>query len=88
MTHRQTLREAQGAVVEVVWGDAISHDDWLRERGIVKKAKPCTTRTVGYVTHVSSTAVAVSCTTNALKRHGGTYVIPLGMIESVKVLKK
>lgn len=88
MTHRQTLLAAKGSVVEVVWGDAISHDEWLRERGVVEKAKPCSTRTVGYVTHVSNTAAALSCTSNALKRYGGTYVIPLGMIESVKVLKK
>lgn len=89
MTPRALLRETpQFSIIEVVWGDAISHDEWLKPRQVMGKAKPCPTRTVGFYVGVDNGAVALSCTRNAIGELGGTYIVPLGMVESVKVLKR
>lgn len=89
MTPRTLLRETpQFSIIEVTWGDAISHDEWLKPRHVMGKAKPCVTRTVGFYVGMDNGTVALSCTHNARNDMGGTYVIPLGMVESVSVLRR
>lgn len=84
MTNSNLMKNV-GSIVQVVWGDACSVEEWvpIEEVGV----EPLMTTSVGVLVGVGDTALALSGTLNASGHTCGTIVIPLGMINMFEILK-
>lgn len=83
--HRLLKAFDQHSIVEILWEDAKSIDDWTQIGDIDGEVVP--TKTVGYLLKVTTRAVSLAPTVNGEGDAGSTYVIPLGMVTGLKLLR-
>lgn len=83
---RATPRRRPGRpVVEVIWEDAVSQEQWAEAAGIVAfRREQVLVVTVGLLVERSKRYVVVASSHSSLDHHGGLWKIPTGMVRSVR----
>lgn len=83
LTSREAAKHV-GCVVQIVWMDACSLDEWT-ELGDIS-TDPLPTSSFGVLVGVGDKALTVAGTINGSAQVSGVIVVPYGMVEGFQVL--
>ena len=74
-------------LVEVLWDDATELDEW-QEESDEEELKPCLILSVGFLVVRTKSYIVICQDLSHDRMRNGRSQIPMGMVKSIKVLKK